>query len=208
MNIIFDLDGTLICAKERLYRLFSDLVPEAKLTFDQYWQFKHARMSNLDILGSRLGFDEAMLRQFEANWMSLIEDEEYLCLDTPINGALECLEVLAAENSLYLCTARQSVSRAKEQLEKLGFAAFFEKLLVTQQSVTKESLILGEVANLSGRDWIIGDTGKDIETGKLLKMNTCAVLSGFMNELNLIKYEPDKLLADVSLLPEFFSTIS
>ena len=36
MNIFFDLDGTLLDSKERLYYLFQHLVPECKFSFEEY----------------------------------------------------------------------------------------------------------------------------------------------------------------------------
>jgi phosphoglycolate phosphatase len=45
--------------------------------------------------------------------------------------------------------------------------------------------------------WIIGDTGKDIETGKQLNIKTVAVLSGFLNKKSLTEYNPDKIVDSV-----------
>ena len=41
MKIIFDLDGTLICSKKRLHRLFLDLAGVTNLKFKSYWDLKH-----------------------------------------------------------------------------------------------------------------------------------------------------------------------
>src|SRR2546421_346944 len=41
-KIFFDLDGTLIHAHTRLYRLFQHLVPESKLSYEQYWERKRS----------------------------------------------------------------------------------------------------------------------------------------------------------------------
>ena len=34
MNVVFDLDGTLIDSRPRMHALFADLVPESDLAFD------------------------------------------------------------------------------------------------------------------------------------------------------------------------------
>ena len=50
MNLIFDLDGTLIDSRLRLYKLFQQLVPTSELTYQDYWAFKQENVSNEDIL--------------------------------------------------------------------------------------------------------------------------------------------------------------
>ena len=44
---------------------------------------------------------------------------------------------------------------------------------------------------------MVGDTGIDIIEGQKLIMNTIAVLSGFLSEKKLIKYNPDKIVSNV-----------
>jgi len=64
MNIIFDLDGTLIDSKQRLYQLFQHLVPASTLTFQQYWQFKHNRLSNELILSTEFSYADPDIQRF------------------------------------------------------------------------------------------------------------------------------------------------
>jgi hypothetical protein len=58
--------------------------------------------------------------------------------------------------------------------------------------------ILGIV--FSKEDWMMGDTGYDINTGKRIGTNTCAVLSGFMSEQSLGNYSPDLKIENVTYL--------
>jgi phosphoglycolate phosphatase len=67
---------------------------------------------------------------------------------------------------------------------------------VTQQRKEKFDLINDEVL-ISKQDWFVGDTGKDIQTGKKLGIKTAAVLSGFLNKEKLMEYEPDVIERDV-----------
>jgi len=200
VNLIFDLDGTLICAKERLFTLFSDLVPESKLTFEQYWDLKFSRLTNLDILNHKFGYSKSDQAAFESNWMASIEDESYLSMDKPIVGVFSYLDSIKCFHNLYLCTNRQFKDQLFEQLTRLDLLGFFIRVLVTEQKKSKIELIESEVENLSGVDWLIGDTGKDMQAGKALKLRTCAVLSGFMNRTSLIEYQPDLIVDDVTLL--------
>ena len=50
INIFFDLDGTLIDASERLYKLFIDLIPDCKLTKQEYWSLKRQNIKHKTII--------------------------------------------------------------------------------------------------------------------------------------------------------------
>ncbi len=198
MNIVFDLDGTLINSKLRLYRLFQHLAPSSTLTYDQYWAFKKNKISNEEILEIELGYDNAMIGEFVANWMSLIESKPYLELDRSFDGVYETLEKLQELGDLYVCTARQLRQPVLEQLSDLNFLQFFKRVLVTEQKVKKESLIANYVVGLSCQDWFVGDTGGDIQVGKFLNMRTCAVLSGFLSAESLKRYNPELIIESVA----------
>jgi len=75
-----------------------------------------------------------------------------------------------------------------------GWEHIFSKVLVTGQKQEKTALVKG-VVNLQKADWFIGDTGKDVQTGKELGIRTAAVLTGFLSRESLLPYQPD-LIAD------------
>ena len=194
MNIVFDLDGTLIDARLRLYRLFQHLVPESPLSFEQYWALKKKKISNETILLTVLGSDGEKVQRFVTQWMKLIESPPYLALDNNFAGIHVALNCFQQQADLYVCTARQLRQPVLDQLESLDLLHFFKQILVTEQKYSKQSLIEAHVRNRSAQDWIVGDTGKDIQVGKLLNMNTCAVLSGFLSKESLEGYNPDRIL--------------
>jgi phosphoglycolate phosphatase len=198
MNLIFDLDGTLIDSRMRLYRLFQQLVPASEFTFDEYWQLKKSRQSHYHILLNHFGLDSEAIDNFLGHWMKLIEAEEFLALDEPFPDLDATLTRLGERAILHLCTARQCRGSALVQLERLKLLPHFDQVLVTSQKFTKEHLISQHVQDLSSHDWIIGDTGKDIQTGKALGIKTCAVLSGFMSETALREYQPDVVLCSAA----------
>lgn len=193
MNLIFDLDGTLIDSRLRLYRLFQHLVPKSTLSFDEYWELKRRKISNQNILANKLGFESAAIERFVAIWMERIEDYDFLALDKSFPGIEETLESLGKKAKLHVCTARQARQPVLYQLKRLGLLRFFESIMVTEQTRAKEELIAATL-KLAPQDWIIGDTGKDIQVGKVLGIQTCAVLNGFLNEENLLRYCPDLVL--------------
>jgi len=70
---------------------------------------------------------------------------------------------------------------------------YFDEVMVTEQTRSKEELVR-TLPSLASQDWMIGDTGKDIQVGQMLGIKTCAVLSGFLNEKALLNYGPDLIL--------------
>ena len=194
MNIVFDLDGTLIDSRTRLYRLFQRLAPAAVLSYDQYWTLKRSRISNEIILSSRLGYGKPEVASFVEAWMAAIESPEMLDMDSNFPGMHASLARLSGQAHLHVCTARQHRDPVLVQLDRLGLLHFFSKILVTEQKNSKEHLIGTHIMALSTQDWLLGDTGKDIQAGKSLNMKTCAVSSGFMSREALLDYAPDLML--------------
>ncbi|MBP2167447.1 phosphoglycolate phosphatase [Erwinia toletana] len=200
MNIIFDLDGTLIDSKPRLYTLFQQLVPASKLTYQQYWDFKYARLSHEAILSREFGYGEDEIAGFSRQWMSLIESPEMLALDLNFSGMHKALEKLKLAANLHVCTARQLRDPVLKQLTSLNLLQYFDEIMVTEQKHSKESLISEHIANLASHDWMIGDTGKDIQVGRALGIRTCAVLSGFMTRNSLTEYQPTCIIESATAL--------
>lgn len=194
MNIIFDLDGTLIDSKPRLYALFQQLVPTSELTFEQYWDFKHDRLSNQTILSREFGYEDKEITAFVSDWMDLIESPAFLELDGNLPGMHEALATLKLKAKLHVCTARQLREPVIVQLTQLGLLQYFDEVMVTEQRNTKESLITQQVGDLTPADWMIGDTGKDVQVGDALGIQTCAVLTGFMTRESLAGYNPSRIL--------------
>lgn len=197
MNIVLDLDGTVIDSKLRLYRLFQALAAESSLSYEEYWILKKNKTSNATILSSLLGYSEEQIADFVVRWMSLIESPPFLASDSNFEGIHAALGALQRDAHLHVCTDRQLREPVVQQLLSLNLLQYFEQVLVTKQKRTKESLILANVTSLSSNDWLVGDTGKDIQVGKSLKMKTCAVLSGFLSQEVLRGYGPNLILDSV-----------
>ncbi len=196
MKLFFDLDGTLIDAKPRLYKLFCDLVESDQLSFDQYWDLKRSKIGHESILNNYFSYSKKNIDDFNSTWLSLIETQQYLKLDIPFYGVQEFLKKLAEHHSIYIVTARQFESTANEQIHQFGWDKIISGLFVTSQKEEKSTLIQAKTS-FSPTDWMIGDTGKDIQTGKILGVKTAAVLSGFQNKLVLEKYEPNIIVESI-----------
>ena len=196
-NIFFDLDGTLINAGKRMYSLFQFLVPQSKLTYSEYWDLKRHKVNHQMILQQRFGYDEERFKVFEKEWLSLIETDEYLAMDTIYPNVPEMLSELQKDYTLYVVTARQFKQKTLGQLQALGLLGFFKKVLVTEAVKTKEDLIRQEISTLDSEDLLIGDTGHDILTAKALNVRSVAVSYGF-TALEILKtYEPDQQIKSI-----------
>lgn len=196
MNLFFDLDGTLLDSKPRLYHLFQHLVPSSSFTFDEYWQLKKDKVNHRAILLRYFSYNEEQVNRFEQEWMTNIEHPEWLRFDIPVNGVTEYLELIKSRHNIYLVTARQFEHVLLNQIKQHGWETMFTQIFVTAQKNQKHELIARGVIT-SNEDWFIGDTGKDIETGKILGMRTAAVLTGFLNKARLSEYNPDIIVDSV-----------
>lgn len=196
-KIFFDLDGTLLDSRKRLYELFAFLVPASELSFDEYWTLKKDKKSHKEILKNHLNYTENEISNFEVAWMSLIEAPEWLALDVPFEDVTSLLEELKRDFDLFIVTARQHKERTVKQIMSFGWESLFVDILVTEQRLEKSVLISQKYIS-SSQDWMIGDTGKDIQTGRSLGMRTLAVSSGFLSKEHLLAYKPDELYAYVT----------
>jgi phosphoglycolate phosphatase len=193
MNIFCDLDGTLIDSRIRLYELFRYLVPCSNLSFDEYWGFKRNQINHRQILIENFKYSESQICSFEKSWMGQIELKEWLDLDHPFENVKDFLLYLNSFNNIYIVTARQNKQNVYMQLDRFGWTGIFRDVLVTEQNSSKVDLITNSV-KVEMDDWIVGDTGKDVQTGRTLGIKTAAVLSGFLNENSLLKYSPDVIV--------------
>jgi phosphoglycolate phosphatase len=196
-QFFLDFDGTLIDPRARLYKLFCQLVPECRLSFDEYWALKRTAITQAELLQRYHGYDEQKCSAVKARWMTAVEDEAALLTDTPLPGVSEWLGRMADRNELILVTARQSSDLVEQQLIALGWRDFFKHVLVTGQKTSKVAL-MQPVCSAGQPGVIIGDTGEDIRAGKELGLETVAVTSGMLSADVLKKYEPDRILTSIT----------
>jgi phosphoglycolate phosphatase len=201
MNILFDLDGTIIDSKMRLYCLFCDITSQNKLSFEDYWNFKRSMVNHETILTKYFQYTKEEYFAFEKKWMTLIESDTYLNYDKVFDFTVNVLQALKSNKyKLYLITARQSKEKVMQQLKSMRLFCFFENILVTENKKSKLDLIKESKLQLSNNDILVGDTGLDIQTAKDLNLISIAVLSGFRNKDILNKYLPDYIENDIRFL--------
>ena len=204
MIFIIDFDGTLICPKHRIYKLFCELAPQPALSFDAYWALKMAGLSNADILRRYYDWLDTQINRFNSLWMSTIETRDYLKLDNLITGVPSALVTLKSLGALYLCTSRQYESGVVSQLQEHDIFAIFERVIVTGKARDKAEAILDCNLDLTNDCWLIGDTGKDVITSREINIRSCAVTTGVMNIFNLRKYAPDAIHLSIDHFAQTF----
>lgn len=202
MNVIFDLDGTLIDSSERMYRLFQDLVPESSFSKDEYWALKRNKVNHKHILEEY--FPGHSYKTFNDLWMHSIEKEEYLDMDTNYDDTLDVLRYFHGlkDCSIVLLTARQSKENLTRELQRLKIHDYFERILVTEGSCDKEELLKKTnsselLADASG-SLFVSDMGKDIELGNKKGFVTVGISHGFTSKEKLLDYNPTFLVDHLS----------
>ncbi|RYZ77825.1 MAG: HAD family hydrolase [Proteobacteria bacterium] len=200
-NFFLDFDGTLIDPRDRLYKLFMELVPEASFSFEDYWKIKNSRVIQSDLLTKWFQYGADDIAKFKTCWMNKVEERARLDLDRPFEGVSRILGELSNKHGLFLVTARQKPEFVAWQLEKFGWSKFFKRILVTEQRSSKAELIRS-LQTFSGDDVLVGDTGEDVQTAHELNLISVAVGSGFLSKEILQSYKPNFLLNSISELHE------
>ena len=203
MNIFFDLDGTIIDSRLRLYSLFQDLVPESELDFENYWILKRNKKNHENILRELFSYSEFQIKNFEEQWMKLIEDSRYLKLDSLFSFTINTLKRLSKTHQLYIVTARQNKDALMLQLNNLGLPSYFKDVLLTEAKTSKAELINKMIKNIEAEDILVGDTGEDVLAAKEIGCRGIAVLSGFRNRAVLLEYKPDFIENDIQTIIKY-----
>ncbi|MDB5197687.1 MAG: family hydrolase [Flaviaesturariibacter sp.] len=206
-KILFDLDGTLIDSRQRLYHLFGALVPDCDMSFDEYWKFKRNKTDHATLLRTRFGWGKEEIDDFEIKWLAMIEQPEWLAHDTVFPGAFKVLDQLSDSCRLFLITARQSEEAALMQLKNLKLLPYLEAVFVTQRKIDKEALFVQSRLAFDPHDIAIGDTGIDVQLARKVQCISIAVTSGFRSREVLEEYNPDYIIDSISD-PEFLRIVN
>jgi phosphoglycolate phosphatase len=199
MNLFFDLDGTLIDCRLRLFTLFTNLTRQTKLDFEAYWELKRNMHSQAWLLKNVFSYTDTEIEEFKTSWLAEVEKTEYLEMDQLFGYTKPVLEQLKAANfNLYIITARQNKAAAAHQLKKFNLLNSFKDLIVASPPETKKNAIKQQGFKLYETDFLISDTTEDIQTAKELNIKSIAVLSGIQNRASLLIAHPDYILKDIS----------
>lgn len=190
--LAFDLDGTIVDGERRDYQVYVDTLEELgqeHLPRRAYWDLRRDSTPVIDILAaSGAGH---VVAEFLVDRQRRIELLHYLALDTLIPGAKDVLRAVSAHYDPVLVTARFDAAAVKWQLDLLGIATMFSRVIVTSGDKTEAFRSIG------GLCLVVGDTEKDVLPAKLLGIKVAAVASGIRSAQRLADMEPDHLLDNI-----------
>lgn len=204
-QFFIDLDGVILDPMSRLYHLYSHLIkqfggrPIEKL---RYCEKKRNKVGNSMIL-QESKLPSSMVKEYEKQFMALVETPQFLCYDSLINGSNVVLSSLRDFGKCCLVTVRRNRETLMSELERFRLGSHFEVVLSqggTRPVEIKKALIRRYGYN-EKTALIVGDTETEILTGRELGIATVAVTSGLRSREFLARYSPDMLINSVAELP-------
>lgn len=216
MDILFDLDGTLINPFPRSHKIHLELAKKFNLepiSYQEYIEKKREKISELSLL-SCPGNVKA---EYKKERMLLIEKTENLFLDNLYPFVLVVLKSLSKKHRLFLITVRRERDALFKQLAYLRISHFFQAILSLDKkelfsdaaSVKKryvKKLIQTGIDKL--KTVIVGDTEADILTGKEHGLVTVATSFGLRSRQYLNNLQPDFIIDNIRELPKIIEKVS
>lgn len=181
-RIAFDLDGTLLDSRKRHEIVMSDVLKKHGLDLDSSGlvTFKSDGHNNIDWLLSK-GISEDNAKKINKEWISLIENAEYLQADFLYPNVREVLNNLSKENDLFLVTARNNKENARKQIKRLGIAQYFSSISVVDTCSETSALKAVELTKFN-TEYFIGDTESDYKAAQIADCDFYAVGYGFRSK--------------------------
>lgn len=200
MNLVFDLDGTLIDSSQRHKLVFRDVLEKhgiliSPLQQEEYMRYKSLGNSTMDYLIAVMHLPENQAKQLVEDWVLLIEDEQYLSSDQLYPDVLDILHKLSASHNIMYLTARKNRDGVEQQLKQYGLSTISKQLsVVSPINAKKEKKQVIERFGLIKADTIIiGDTYIEYAVADELGINCIILNRGFRSkeywdELGILSY--------------------
>lgn len=196
--IFFDLDGTLVNSQGRLYRLFCELCPECKWSYEEYWERKRMRISQSEMLRRFFEYDDGRIKLFHRRWLEKVEEPERVCTDVPVCQATDLLRGVSDKFRIFVLTCRQNVILARRQLMDFGWRDYIGNIVAVKD---KSKWLL--TASVAPDDILVGDTGEDVKAAQRAGIRSVAVAWGVLSPEVLAEYAPDHLAHTMSDLMNY-----
>lgn len=197
MKLFFDLDGTLVDVKDKLYNIYNYLISEYGkksdiLNVDEYWKLKKSALTKRSIISRNL--DEKNIQEYISRRKQMLEEKEWCYYDRLFDGVEDTLKNLSEQHTLYIVTLRKNRWRLLTQLEDFKILNYFHHVF---NGENKSELIETYVDSQSV---IIGDTEVEMDTAKKLNITSIAVSYGLRNEKFLSRYKPFYIINNITNL--------
>ena len=187
-TVAYDLDGTLLSARNRQVGLLISVAKSYGIKLDQdiLWPSKQNGSTNLDIL-YQLKVQERLSQMICQEWEAQIENNFWLAQDVPFQSRIEEINRLRLEkHKVLLITARKSEYNLRQQLLNLGLNTLFDEVYCVHPSekVFKKSIILKN----TNTKLFVGDTETDFNSAKNVGVKFVGVTSGQRSHSHLAKH--------------------
>lgn len=206
MNIIFDLDETLISTSLRQYKIVSELIRENICpSFDTYEkERKFQSLSNFEWLNK---YEKIERKIYIDYYLTKIESKEYLQFDT-IKVDTKLLNALKLNNyQLFLVSLRMNEYESTKQLKKLGLDTYFKQIYFINHELNKENPkfeIVKKLRNKYTISYYLGDSNVDEKAAKsngvIFLPVESSIHNSFENERKEINYWLQKIILNGKVL--------
>lgn len=205
MNIIFDLDGTLINPFERQYQIHLLLSKKYNLYPLPYREYVNIKRKLIPELFYAKNMQALIKNKYLKERELLLENFTLLKLDKIYPHVEATLSMLKSKHTLFLVTVRRRRDTLMQQLKFLGLSKYFSKIvspplsLLNKKPEELKQFLLDSLLKKHAKDKfiIIGDTEADILAGKKSNMQTIAVCNGLRTEKYLKSFSPDYIIESI-----------
>lgn len=181
--IFLDLDGPILEGKYRHYKCYEDIIKKYGgniLDIETYWEMKRNKITR-DVLLKKSNFKESYDVFFD-EWMSNIENEKYLSLDTLKPKVIDTLKAWRdVADKIVLVTMRQNREYLLNQLNFLDVLPLLDEVIdcPPQRKNTKYEALKNKKFKSA---IFIGDTEEDTNTAKMLGIKSIGIINGLRNK--------------------------
>ena len=216
-RIFTDFDGPIMDVSERYYQVYLHCLEKIcqpqqivkTLSKSEFWELKRSQVPEKDIANLSGFTDEKQQVAFAHLRRATVHTHPYFTYDRLLENSISALEkAQSAGYDLAVMTMRRR-RELEPVLGQYNLRRFFKSdrifcldddYVKTIDTQDKPKLMKIAQASLPEVDehWMIGDTEADILAAQSYHIPAIAVLSGIRNQIQLEKYQPQKILTNLT----------
>jgi UDP-glucose 4-epimerase len=205
VTVLFDLDGTLVDHRKRMYLPY--LIYYKKhglkpLPITTYIGIKRRGLSETGVVGSDIKPGD--LKKY-LNWkQSVIESPDLLMLDMLQPGVKTVLQTVSKKHACFVVTIRSSNSITRKELKRLGILRYFRDVITVKRGETKTDEVARAVKRYHldpGRTVMIGDSEQDVTAARSNGVHSVSVTTG-LRGITFLKALDTIVIPSMDKLPD------